>query len=106
MRRLTQKRLKEYKLFPRPEAKKDGEGNRIVSYGEPKVITAQIWAASDSVQRMMYGERANSLLNMLYPGDEEIKKGDGICVYAENEPDYKVISVLDHEIKFMELEKI
>ena len=43
---------------------------------------------------------------MLYPGDEHIKKGDGICVYTETEPDYKVISVLDHAIKFMELEKI
>ena len=70
MRRLTQKRLKEYKLCERLEAKKDSEGNRTVSYGEPKVIKAQVWAVSDSVQRMMYGERANSLLNMLYPGDE------------------------------------
>ena len=40
MRRLTQKRLKEYKLCERLEAKKDSEGNRTVSYGEPKVIKA------------------------------------------------------------------
>lgn len=106
MRRQTQKRLKEYQLFPRLEAKKDGEGSREVNYGEPEVITAQIWAASDGIQRMKYGEKANSMLNMLYSGEKMISKGDGICIYADNQPDYKVKSILDHAIKMIELEKI
>lgn len=106
MRRQTQKRLKKYKLFARLQTSKDEEGNRIIQYDEPKIIEAQIWEASDSVQRMMYGERSNNILNMLYSGEDKIAKGDGICVYSEDEPDYKVISVLNHAIKFMELEKI
>lgn len=103
--RQTQRRLKSYKLYKRCKSSVDTEGNRITQYEPAVTIKAQVWSASDSVQKMMYGDRINSIMNMLYSGNEEIKKGDGIRIFNvdDDKPDYRVISVAKHPIKFIEL---
>ena len=48
------------------------------------------------------------MLNMLYDGPQELREGDGMCVYVskDSNPDYKVISIKHYSHKVIELEKI
>lgn len=106
MRRQTQKRLKEYGFCKRAKSNRDGEGNRKATYEKVEPIKAQIWCNIDKLKVEMYGERSARILNMLYDGDIDIRKGDGICYKTTDVPDYKVIAVYDHAIRFFELEEI
>lgn len=88
---------------------KNEEGGSVVSYEEAVEIRAIIWPAGGRIQAEIYGERLHYIKNMEYDGIEEIKEGDGICVFAgpEDAPDYKVISIkTEYTPKMMELERM
>ncbi len=106
MRRQTQKRLKSYGYCKRAKSNRDNEGNRKAAFEEVKPIMAQIWCSVDKLKVEMYGEKSSRILNMLYGGEIDIRKGDGICYKSTDVPDYKVIAVYDHAIRFFELEEI
>ena len=87
----------------------DAEGGKYYTYSSTATeIMANIWPASGKLQAEIYGQRLNYILNMLYDGAEELKEGDGICVYvpSTSDPDYKVISIKPYSHKLIELEKI
>ncbi|WP_027639399.1 hypothetical protein [Clostridium cadaveris] len=71
-------------------------------------IKANISPASGKLQAEIYGQRLNYMLNMLYDGPQELREGDGMCVYVskDSKPDYKVISIKHYSHKVIELEKI
>lgn len=85
----------------------DDEGGKYPGYSEtPIEIEANIWPASGKLQAEIYGERLNYISNMLYDGNEELIEGDGICVFTQDVPDYKIISIKHYSHKLIELEKI
>ena len=104
--RQTQKRLKEYGYCKRAKSNRDSEGNRTAAYEKVVPIRAQIWCSVDKLKVEMYGERSARILNMLYDGEVDIKKGDGICYKSTDKPDYKVIATYPYAIGFYELEEI
>lgn len=105
-RRLTRKRLKDYGYCKRLPSTRDAEGNRSPAYDNPRSIKAQIWTKLDELKIKMYGERASSILNMLYDGEIDIQKGDGICVNSTDKPDYKVIAKFPYDIPMFHLEEM
>ena len=106
--RMRKSLMKKYHLRKRVP-KKDKEGGSITEYAEAVEIKATIWPASGRVQAEMYGERLTYIKNMEYSGKEELKEGDGICVYVagDADPDYKITSI-NHDVdpKVITLEKI
>ncbi len=106
MRRQKRKRLKSYKLFRRIKETKDAEGNRMVQYSEPTEIKAIIYPASDNNQMLMYGERIDTILNMDYAGNVKISRGDALCIENDSNPDYRVKSIKNYDIKIIELERM
>lgn len=105
-RRLTQKQLKDYSYCKRQGSTRDAEGNRTSAFDKPQSIKAQIWTKVDELKIKMYGERASSILNMLYDGEIDIQKGDGICVNSTDKPDYKVIAKFPYDIPMFHLEEM
>lgn len=105
---MRRKQMKQYNLRART-TKKNAEGGDDVSYAVAVPIEATIWAAGGAVQAAQYGERLTYIKNMEYSGKEELKEGDGICVYVagDADPDYKIISINpDVDPKVITLEKI
>lgn len=91
--RLRKSSLKKYQLF-KHKTKINDEGGRAESFEDtPQTIKAEIWSASGRVQAEIYGTRLAYILNMLCYKDIDIKERDGIAVYTQNQPDYKVISI-------------
>lgn len=91
--RLTKSKLKLYKLY-KHDPKVTNEGARVQGYSDtPIEIHAIIWAAGGRVQATMYGDRLAYMMNMLCYLDTEIKEKDGIAVYTQNKPDYRVVSI-------------
>lgn len=105
-RRMTQKRLKKYGYCKKLNSTRDGEGHRAAAYEKAIPIKAQIWQKIDARLIAMYGTKSSRILNMLYDGDIEIKKGDGICYKSTDKPDYRVVATYPYDIKFYELEEI
>ena len=100
------KNKKHYKL-KRKIVIEDEEGGKYAGYSEDFIeIQANIWPASGKLQAEIYGERLNYISNMLYDGNEELIEGDGICVFTQDVPDYKIISIKPYSHKLIELEKI
>lgn len=87
----------------------DNEGGKYPGYSDTAIeIKANVSPASGKLQAEIYGERLNYMLNMLYDGPQELREGDGMCVYVskDSKPDYKVISIKRYSHKAIELEKI
>ncbi len=119
------KNKKGYYIKPRIGSS-DGEGGKVISYGPPVGIEANIYPASGKVQADVYGERLAYILNMLYdcpviktfvdgvlhyksPDNKiDICEGYGVCVYvaSDSNPDYKIISIKPYGHLFIELEKL
>lgn len=100
--------MKTYHL-KRRTVEKNREGGTVVNYEDPVEIRATIWPAGGRVQAEMYGERLAYMKNMAYEGGEEMREGDGICVFTgpEELPDYKIISIKsEYSPKMMELERL
>lgn len=91
--RLTKNRLKAYQLF-KHEQKITDEGARIQGFSKtPIEMQAIIWPANGRVQAEMYGKRLAYMMNMLCVLGVDIKESDGIAVFSDDKPDYKVISI-------------
>lgn len=94
MRRMRQ-HLKSTFYLRKAVTTKDAEGNTFSSWDDPISIRAIIRHASGQMDVAQYGQRLSYILKMQYEDSESIQEGDGICVYvgANDDPDYKVISV-------------
>lgn len=94
MRRLRQSLKRTYYLRT-VSTGKDSEGNTYPVWAQAVPIDAIIRHASGRMDVAAYGERAKYMLGMQYEGGEQIKEGDGICVYVEPtaDPDYTVVAV-------------
>ncbi|MGL4571854.1 MAG: hypothetical protein ACRCVJ_12405 [Clostridium sp.] len=91
------------------EVIEDDEGGKYEGFLKEGIkIEANIYPATGKLQGEIYGERLKYILNMLYDGKNEIKEGDGVCVYVskESNPDYRVISSKRYSHMTIELEKI
>lgn len=88
--------------------KKDCEGNVIESFGPALEDKAIIWPAGGRMQAELYGLRLTNILNINYYGQLDIQENDGLCINsgADEEPDYKVISIRKYsKFKLIEAEK-
>lgn len=101
---------------------KDAEGGPIVSYKDEKTFEGTLWPAGGKLQIQKYGDKVDSMMNCklkgayeIIPegnhvryafGDFSIREDDGVFVYAEEEPDYRIVSITPHKPLFMELERL
>ena len=104
--------LKNYPVYE-PVIEKDGEGVTTEKWIKRKSMLLEIWPASGKLQAEMYGERLNYILNMILPKnkDDDFRPTEkwGVNVYNQSidEPDYRIISMKDHNRHYLyELEKI
>ena len=106
--RMRKSLMKTYHLKRRKSAK-NNEGSSFNTWDEPVEIDAIIWSASGKAQAEMYGEKLEYIKNMQYDGPENLKEGDGVCVFVgpESNPDYKIISIKpEYTPMQIELERI
>ena len=121
--RLKRSRLMECKHRP-AVVKKDGEGSSYVEYGAPTPFQAEMWAAGGKLQAEMYGIRLPNIRNLRIDGDyeeipgtsgkvkyqldcgAEISVNDGICIYSDGDPDYKVIAIYPYHFLTLEVGKL
>lgn len=101
---------------------KDAEGGPVVSYTDRKTFEGTIWPAGGKLQIQKYGDKVDSMMNCklkgayeIIPegnhvryafGDFSIREDDGVFVYTEDEPDYRIISITPHKLLFLELERV
>lgn len=92
--RLNRKQMKPYQLVKKID-KKDKEGSTYQEFEPSFTFEADIFPAGGKTQAEIYGQRLAYMMNMLCYQNDDIKEGDGICVYAnENEgPDYIIVSI-------------
>ena len=104
-------RIKNKKTYylKRKEIIKDNEGGKYEGFEENATeIQANISPATGKLQAEIYGQRLKYIRNMLYDGSQELKEGEGLCVYVpkESNPDYRVISIKMYSHLVIELEKV
>ena len=101
---------------------KDAEGGLIVLYGSPKEFSGTVWPAGGKLQAQKYGDRVDSMLNCklegsytIEPEEKHIKytfgefslrEDDGVYIYRDDEPDYRIISIRPYKPLLMELERL
>lgn len=104
---MLRNKLKTFHLR-KSKSRKNNEG-AVTEYFEAAVKDkAIIWSASGRMQAELYGLRLTNILNINYYGTLEITENDGLCidVEANDEPDYKVISVKKYpKFRLIEAEK-
>lgn len=125
MRQLKRSRLSTYYVKNRV-TEKNSEGVTTDVYGEAFPVEGEIWPATSKRQVAMYGDRINDISNMRITGKytlvmsekrilnvvredgSVIALGDGVCVYAsaDQDPDYRVLSITPYEPIKMEIERI
>ena len=120
--RLKRNRLSDYQ-YREAIPQRDAEGGSYVEYGPAVTITAEMWTAGGKLQTEVYGSHLPNIRNLRVdgkyhevPGENgkvsyrlengpEITAGDGICIYAESEPDYKVVAIYPYTYLTLEVEK-
>lgn len=121
--RLKRSRLREYKHLA-AETKKDKEGSSYTEYADPIPFQAEMWAAGGKLQAEMYGIRLINIRNLRIDGGyeeiygasgklryrldcgTEIAVNDGICIFSDAAPDYKVIAIYPYRFLTLEVEKL
>lgn len=119
--RLKRSRLRTLKVANKATTK-DAEGGIIVSYENPTAFEGTIWPAGGKLQIQKYGDKVDSMMNCKLKGNYEIvpegnhvkyvfddfsiREDDGVFVYADVEPDYRIVSITAHNPLFMELERL
>lgn len=121
--RMRTKNVKEYHL-KKKVVRKDGEGGTYTEYGSLFEFSGEAWPAGGKIQAEIYGERLSYIYNLRMNGkyhvqtDEDgithyvfnsgldVVEGDGICLFTEDEPDYKIISIKPLRFLRMEIEKL
>lgn len=119
--RMKKSRLRMLKIANKAVTK-DSEGGPIVAYTDEKVFEGTVWPAGGKLQIQKYGDKVDSMMNCklkgayeIIPegnhvryafGDFSLRENDGVFVYTESEPDYRVISITPHKPLFLELERL
>lgn len=121
--RLKRSRMQEYK-HRAAEAKRDKEGSSYTEYAYPIPFQAEMWAAGGKLQAEMYGIRLPNIRNLRIDGGyeeicdisgklryrldcgAEIAVNDGICIFSDAVPDYKVIAIYPYRFLTLEVEKL
>lgn len=101
---------------------KDAEGGPVVSYNNPKEFEGTLWPAGGKLQIQKYGDKVDSMMNCKLKGNYEIipegnhvkydfggfslREDDGVFVYTDDKPDYRIVSITAHKPLFMELERL
>lgn len=121
--RLKRNRLNKYFLRPAIQ-KKDKESSTYLEYGDPVLIEAEMWTAGGKLQSEMYGSRLPNIRNLRINGGyrevpgkngklvyqldngANISVNDGVCIYSDADPDYKVIAIYPYRFLTLEVEKL
>lgn len=105
--RLRKQRLQKVKLYKFRKIK-DNEGGVSESFSPSFcIIDVELYPATNKRQTEIYGIRVNDILNMLYQGESNIDVNDGISVYDQEKPDYRVISKKSYTShQLLEIEKL
>ena len=107
---------------------KDSEGGSYIIYGEEKhSFKAEMWPAGGKLQSEMYGIRLPNVRNLRLDGAYkevhgsgkkvgfqvtqggltfQVTVNDGICLYSDDEPDYKVVAIYPYSHLILEVEKL
>lgn len=121
--RLKRSRIQTYYLRPRIPIR-DSEGGTYEDYGTAHPFRGEVWPASGKVQAEMYGERLSYIRNVriegkyvittdrngkehyVYPDGLDVTESDGLCLYSNEKPDYRIISIKPYTHIKLEVEKI
>lgn len=119
--RMKKSRLRTLKVANKV-VEKDAEGGPVVSYTDSKEFEGTLWPAGGKLQIQKYGDKVDSMMNCklkgtykIIPegnhvryafGDFSLREDDRVFVYAEDAPDYRIISITPHIPLFMELERL
>lgn len=121
--RLKRNRLHQYH-HRQSISKRDGEGGSYTEYENALPFMAEMWPGGGKVQAEMYGTRLPNIRNLRIQGKYKeiadsngklsyaldngmtITVNDGICIYSENEPDYKVVAIYPYSFLVLEVEKL
>lgn len=101
---------------------KDSEGVPVINWSEATQVEAEIWPAGGQLQVQTYGDRISSILNVkvkgaysIVPEDNHLsyvfdnftlREGDGLCIYTDNTPDHRIISIKPYKPLRLEVERI
>lgn len=119
--RLKRSRVRTLKIANKTITK-DAEGGIIVSYANATELEGTIWPAGGKLQIQKYGDKVDSMMNCKLKGgykivpegnhvkyvfkDFSIREGDGVFIYTDENPDYKIVAITAHNTLFMELERV
>lgn len=120
--RLKRNRLHQYH-HRQAISKRDREGGNYTEYGTALPFAAEMWPGGGKVQAEMYGIRLPNIRNLRIQGKYRevdsngklsytldngitITANDGICIYSESEPDYKVVAIYPYSFLTLEVEKL
>lgn len=119
--RLKKSRVRTLKIASKSVIK-DSEGVPEDIYGTPEVFNGIVWPAGGRLQVEKYGDRIDSIMNCKLEGDYTIepegnhtkfvyencaiKEGDGVYVYNEDKPDYRIISIMPYNPLKLEIERL
>ena len=107
---------------------KDSEGNTYPVYGPATAFSGEAWPASGKIQAQIYGDRLPYIYNMRISGKYEMNyssqdkqfhylfadtgmdlvEGDGICLFAgaDQDPDYRIVSIKPYRFLSLEVERL
>ena len=102
---------------------KTSEGATMESYGTPVEFMGESWPAGGKVQAEMYGNRLGYIRNLKIRGeynpavasdgameyhfaDFTVRELDGVCIFSDTEPDFRIIAIKPYKPLYLELERI
>ena len=119
--RMRRSRMQQFGVANRI-VKKDKEGVPKVTYSAPFLVAGEYWPASGKVQSEAYGDRLKYIMNAKVKGTYtvesegsaqrymfdkfSVQENDGVCIYRDDEPDYKIISIKPYKPLRMEVERL
>lgn len=123
--RMKRNRIRKYYHKSR-EVLRDAECATSTQYVKLTEFQGEVWAASGKIQAEIYGEKLSYIRNVridgkyvittdrkgivhyVYPSGLDIVENDGICLYvdADEEPDYKIVSVKPYNLLELECMKL
>lgn len=90
--RLRQRDLLELVLRPRITVK-EPDGTTSEGWGTPEMIKGNVQPAGGRMMAELYGQRLAYMKVMYVELGTAIPEGAGVCLAAEDEPDYRVVAV-------------
>lgn len=91
--RLRQRDMKIYTI-KKHGTFKESDGTSYTGYEpEGREIRAKVQPAGGKMLSEIYGLRLAYMLTMYVENGTELSENEGICVYTDNKPDYKIIAI-------------